>query len=59
MAEYCGWLFIDNIPLVYEKNRVARRLQVETWLLLAEFVKELKIEEINLRKRSSPPAYTA
>jgi hypothetical protein len=59
MAEYCGWLFIDNIPLVYEKKRVARQLQVETWLQLAEFVKELKMLEINLRKRSPSPAYTA
>jgi hypothetical protein len=45
MAESCGWVFVDNIPLIYDKRRVARQLQVETWLHLSQLVKDLKIED--------------
>jgi hypothetical protein len=40
-----GWLFIDEKPLLCEKSRVARQVQVETWLDLAEVLKELGIEK--------------
>ena len=44
MTESCGYVFVDNVPLLYEKRRVARQLQVETWLYFAQLVKELGIE---------------
>jgi hypothetical protein len=47
MAESCGWVFVDNIPLIYDKRRVAKQLQVETWLQLSQLVKDLKIEDFN------------
>jgi len=50
MAESCGWVFVDNVPLLYDKRRVARQLQVETWLQLSQLVKELKIEELGIGK---------
>ena len=40
-----GWLFIDFIPLLYDKKKVARQFQVETWLDLTQLVKELGIEK--------------
>jgi hypothetical protein len=43
--ETYGWLFIDNIPLLYDKKKVARQFQVEMWLDLAQLVKELEIEK--------------
>jgi len=43
MAESCGWVFVDNVPLLYDKIRVARQLQVETWLELSRLVTELKM----------------
>jgi hypothetical protein len=51
MAETCGWVFVDNVPLLYEKKRVARQLQVETWLYLAALVKELKIQDPETKRR--------
>ncbi len=51
MAESCGWVFVDNIPLIYEKRRVARQLQVETWLQLSQLVKDLRIEDFNSQNR--------
>jgi hypothetical protein len=46
MAESCGWVFVDNVPLMYDRRRVARQLQVETWLELSQFVRELNIEDL-------------
>lgn len=55
MAESCGWLFVYNVPLLYDKRRVARQLQVENWLDLAQVVRELKIEDLNMNKQSAQP----
>lgn len=51
VAESFKWLFIDFVPLLYEKKRVARQLQVEAWLDLFQFLKELKIEKLEESKR--------
>lgn len=45
MAESCSWLFVENVPLLYEEEKVARQLKVETWLDLAQLLKELKGED--------------
>jgi len=44
LAESYSWLFVNFIPLLYEKRRVARQLQVETWLDLTQLLNELKLE---------------
>jgi len=51
MAESCGWVFVDNVPLIYEKRRVAKQLQVETWLELSSLVRDLNIEDLDPEKR--------
>lgn len=53
MAESYGWLFVYNVPLLCDKRRVARQLQVENWLDLAQVVKELRIEELNINKQNA------
>lgn len=59
MAESCGWLFVDFVPLLYEKKKVARQLQVETWLDLAQLVEDLRAEDPNFPRRTarSPNGY--
>jgi hypothetical protein len=44
MAESYSWLFVENVPLLCNKESVARQLKVETWLDLAQLLKELKGE---------------
>ena len=44
--ENYGWLFVDTVPLLYEKKKVARQLQIETWLDLYQLTKELNIEKL-------------
>ena len=56
MAEDYRWLFVDSIPLLYDKKRVAKQLQVETWLDLAQVMKELGIEKTEVNKSSSHPS---
>ena len=56
LAEVFGWMFIDRVPLLYEKRRVARQLQVETWLDLSQLVKELGIEKIDRNKQNTNSA---
>jgi hypothetical protein len=61
LAEVFGWMFVDRVPLLYEKKRVARQLQVETWLDLSQLVKELGIEkpEENKQNANSALSYIA
>jgi len=47
--ENYGWLFVDTVPLLYEKKNVARQLQIETWLDLYQLTKELNIEKLENR----------
>lgn len=58
MAETYGWLFVDNIPLLYDKKKVARQFQVEMWLDLTQLVKELGIEKLeNKQNTNSATSY--
>jgi len=53
LAEVLGWIFVDHVPLLYEKRRVAKQLQIETWLDLSQLVKELGIEKTDENKRNT------
>jgi hypothetical protein len=53
--ESYGWLFIDNVPLLYDKKKVARQFQVEMWLDLTQLAKELGIEKLNVIKQNTNP----
>jgi hypothetical protein len=54
--EAFGWLFVNNVPLLYDKKKVARQFQVETWLDLAQVIRELGIEKL---KENRPTTSTA
>lgn len=56
MAEAFGWLFVNSVPLLYDKRRVARQYQVEMWLDLAQVVKELGIENLKENQRNTASA---
>jgi hypothetical protein len=49
VAESC-WMFVENVPLLCDEKRVARQLKVETWLDLAQLLKEVK--DIDTDKKS-------
>jgi hypothetical protein len=55
MAEPYGWIFVDFIPLLYDKKRLARQFQIETWLNLSQTVKELGLQKIEENKPVANP----
>jgi hypothetical protein len=55
LAESYSWLFIDFVPLLYERRRVARQLQVETWLDLSQLLRELKLENTEGEGQNAKP----
>ncbi len=57
MAESYGWLFVDTVPLLYDKKRVARQLQIETWLDLFQLTKELGIQKIENKHETNSINY--
>lgn len=56
LSDTCGWIFVDKVPLLYDRRRVARQLQVETWLELSQLVKELNINDLGAEKPKSKAA---
>jgi uncharacterized protein YprB with RNaseH-like and TPR domain len=53
LSEVLGWIFVNHVPLLYEKRRVAKQLQIETWLDLSQLVKELGIEKTDVNKQNA------
>jgi len=57
-GEAFDWLFIDNLPLPFEKKRMAKQSQIEMWLDLAQVLRELGIEKrIRESNTSSSASY--
>jgi hypothetical protein len=56
MPEDSKWLFIDFVPLLCDKKRVAKQLQIETWLDLAQVMKELNISPGSESSQQNRPA---
>jgi hypothetical protein len=55
--ENYGWLFVDAIPLLYDKKRLAKQMKIETWLDLYQLIRELKIEKIESHGANSAINY--
>jgi hypothetical protein len=53
LAKSFRWLFVDDVPLLYDKKRVARQFQVEMWLDSSPIIKELKIKYMATSKRDT------
>lgn len=56
MAESFKWLFVEFVPLLYDKKRIARQFQIEMWLDPSPILKELKIKNVDTSKRATNPA---
>jgi len=57
MSESCCWLFIENVPLLFDKERVQRQLKVETWLGLTQLLKEIKDDDQKRESHHQPINY--
>jgi hypothetical protein len=43
--ENFSWIFVDNVPLLYDKKRVTKQKKIETWLDLYQATRELNIQK--------------
>jgi hypothetical protein len=57
MPEYCSWLFVENVPLLFDRERVARQLKVETWLDLAQLLREMNGSDNSIKSPAQPVSY--
>jgi hypothetical protein len=51
--ESYDWIFIDIVPLMYDKKSVERQLKIETWLDLYQLTAELNITKESVKKNKS------
>ena len=56
LVESFKWLFVEFVPLLYDKKRIARQFQIEMWLDPSPIIKELKIKNVETSKRATNPA---
>jgi hypothetical protein len=57
LSESCCWLFVENVPLLFDKERIQRQLKVETWLDLTQLLKEIKDEDSNEKSQQKAINY--
>ncbi len=55
--ETLSWLFVGNTPILFKKKNAVRQSQVETWLDLAQIVKELGIEKPTKKQSANQTSY--
>lgn len=58
MSETYKWMFIGEIPLLYEARRVARQLEVEMWLDPSPLLKTLNLR-VACQEKSNVSKYVA
>jgi len=54
MSETYKWLFIAGIPFLIRTINLARQFEIELWLNSSNFLEELGVKEINMKKNSKP-----
>ena len=55
--ENLDWIFINRIPLLCEKARIAKQQKIETWLNLHQLAKKLKLLEKTRPQSVAPINY--
>ena len=54
--ENWDWIFVNMVPLLCDKTRIAKQQKIETWLNLYQLAKKLSLEKTerqNLRASMS------
>ncbi|MDH5783525.1 MAG: hypothetical protein OEZ35_07695 [Candidatus Bathyarchaeota archaeon] len=51
MSKAYKWLFVENIPLLYEALRVAKQFQIELWLDSSLLLQTFNLKPVNSEKQ--------
>jgi hypothetical protein len=55
--ENLDWIFVNRVPMLCEKTRIAKQQKVETWLNLYQLAEELGLQKKEFRQRVVPVKY--
>ncbi|TRO44372.1 hypothetical protein E2P42_01620 [Candidatus Bathyarchaeota archaeon] len=55
--ENFDWIFVNMVPMLCEKTRIAKQQKVETWLNLYQLTKQLGIKKIERQNPKSSISY--
>jgi hypothetical protein len=55
--ENCDWIFVNMIPMLCDKARIAKQQKIETWLNLYQLAKNLGLEKPERQNPSASMCY--
>ncbi len=55
--ENLDWIFINMVPMLCDKNRIAKQQKIETWLNLYQIAAKLGLQKGEGGKSDSPIQY--
>jgi hypothetical protein len=55
--ETLDWIFVNRVPMLCHKKRIAKQQKIETWLSLYQLVKELGLQKNEIHESVAPVKY--
>ena len=55
--ENCDWIFVNMVPMLCDKTRIAKQQKIETWLNLYQLAKKLGLEKTERRNPRASMSY--
>jgi hypothetical protein len=55
--ENFDWIFVNMVPMLCDKTRIAKQQKVETWLNLYQLTKQLGLKKIERQNPKSSISY--
>jgi hypothetical protein len=55
--ENCDWIFVNMVPMLCDKARIAKQQKVETWLNLYQLAEKLGLDKAERHNLASSMSY--
>jgi hypothetical protein len=55
--EKLDWIFVNKVPMLCDKTRIAKQQKIETWLNLSQLVEGLGLKKKETRESDRPVKY--
>ena len=55
--ENSDWIFVNMVPMLCDKTRIAKQQKVETWLNLYQLVEKLGLQKKGIHESNAPVKY--
>ena len=57
LTEENDWIFVNMVPILCAKTRIAKQQKIETWLNLAQLIRKLSLQETEKHKPKTSIKY--